>query len=155
MGPSIEMGSPLFALDYACDASTFAVAGKDKHVYVFDERTKKQVCKPMFSNGLKVDCHQRSIRCLKYLPNEPNVLLSGGWDGLIKIFDIRVAKPVGEIQSQGIFTNNAAIDVEGDHVLAGSYCADKCLAVYSISMRRKMYDVDFCGTAGSRTKEYD
>ena len=56
---TIETSTPLFALDYASDASTFAVAGEDRHIYVYNEKTKKQVCKPMFSNGLKVAEHER------------------------------------------------------------------------------------------------
>lgn len=34
---------------------------------------------------------------VKFLPDEPNVLLSGGWDTNVHIWDVRVAKSIGNI----------------------------------------------------------
>lgn len=82
-------------MDYANDCSTFAVAGEDFNVYVYNVRSGKLATKhPMHSNGFKVEGHVRRIRCVKYFENDNNILLTGGWDGILKIYDLRVQKPV-------------------------------------------------------------
>lgn len=109
----------MYAIDYANDASTFAVAGEDFNIYVYNTRSNKLASKPMNSNGLKVEGHSRRIRCVKYFENDNNILLTGGWDGIIKIYDLRVSKPVAQIL--GPYLNSDSIDCDGDNILAGSY----------------------------------
>lgn len=36
-----------------------------------------------------------------------------------------------------------SIDCDGDNILAGSYQPFKCLEIYSFSMRKKMFDIEF------------
>lgn len=36
-----------------------------------------------------------------------------------------------------------SIDCDGDNILAGSYQPNRCLEIYSFSMRKKMFDIDF------------
>ena len=36
-----------------------------------------------------------------------------------------------------------AIDCDGDNILTGSYQVNRALEIYSFSMRKKMFDIDF------------
>jgi len=67
------------------------------------------------------------------------VVLTGGWDRIMKIYDTRVGRPVGEILGPSI--SGDAIDVQGDEILAGSNRHKEPLAIYSLSMRKTMSEI--------------
>ena len=56
-----------------------------KHVYrrLYDEATKTLVSKLVSSAYAAIPGHSNRIFSLKYLPDDPNVFLSGGWDNNI------------------------------------------------------------------------
>lgn len=43
-----------------------------------------------------VGSHDNAVRCVEY-SNEINVVLSGGWDGNVKMWDTRSSKCVGTL----------------------------------------------------------
>ena len=49
------------------------------------------------SNSLKSDGHKNKVFAVKYHPEDTNLIVSGGWDKMIKIFDIRTKGPVGSM----------------------------------------------------------
>ena len=83
----------LFACDFSCDGLKFVVAGKDFKIYLYDELTR-QLISPMYSNGLRVNGHQNRVFCTKFMPDDPNVCVTGGWDRIMKLYDTRIGKPV-------------------------------------------------------------
>ena len=88
----------------------------------------------MKSNGLKLSGHQSRVFCTRFLPEDPNVVITGGWDRMMKIYDTRIGKPVGQILGANV--SGDSIDVQGDQILAGNYSHTNPLAVYSLSMRK-------------------
>lgn len=62
-------------------------------IYHYDELTRQLVC-PMKSNGIRLQGHTNRVFCTKFFPDDPNILVSGGWDRIMKIYDTRVGKPV-------------------------------------------------------------
>lgn len=95
----------------------------------------------MHSNSIKLQGHTNRVFCTKFLPEDPNVVLTGGWDRIMKIYDTRVGRPVGEILGPSI--SGDAIDVQGDEILAGSNRHKEPLAIYSMSMRKTMSEISF------------
>lgn len=85
----------------------------------------------MRQNGIKIREHTNRIFCTKFLPDDPNVVLSGGWDRIMKIYDTRVGKPVGQILGPSV--SGDSIDVAGDEIVAGNNSHVDPLAVYSLS----------------------
>lgn len=56
---------------------------------------------------------------MKYLKENPNVLLSGAWDDSIFLWDVRSGKSEGSILGASI--SGDSIDISGNVVLSGSY----------------------------------
>lgn len=55
--------------------------------------------------------HNNRIFCLKFSPDDPNILLSGGWDQNIYIWDLREGQPVSTICGPRIAGDS--IDIRG------------------------------------------
>ena len=83
--------SQVYALDYRADATAFATAGKDYAVRVYDEATKTLTAK-LASGwvGAPSAGHSNRIFTLKFVPDDPQLLLSGGWDNTVQIWDLRI-----------------------------------------------------------------
>ena len=82
-------GNNLVCSDYVKGCDTFAVAGRDRKVYLYDTQTNKLQAE-IFKNGLsKIQTHNNRVFSLKAHPDDPNILVSSGWDSTVKIYDIR------------------------------------------------------------------
>lgn len=130
----------LFTCDFSCDGLKYTVAGRDKAIYLYDEITRQLVSR-MHSNSIKMQGHTNRVFCTKFLPEDPNVLITGGWDRVMKLYDTRVKRPVGEILGPNIAGD--AIDLSGDEILAGSNSHRDPLAIYSLSMRKTIAEIPF------------
>lgn len=95
----------------------------------------------MKSNGIRLNGHQNRVFCTKFMPDDPNVCVTGGWDRIMKLYDTRVGKPVAQIL--GPLTSGDSIDINGDTILAGSSRHERPLAIYSISMRKTIQEIPF------------
>jgi COMPASS component SWD3 len=74
-----EPGNELFCIDYNSDGSMFAVAGKDHRVYVYDDE-KKEIVNNMHEGLKELPGHGNRVFAIKFDPQDPNVIVSGGWD---------------------------------------------------------------------------
>ena len=68
----------------------------------------------MRDRNRKVTGHINRIFCIKAHPDDPNILVSGGWDGMIKIYDIRDKGPVGSMG--GTMVSGDSIDIYDDMI---------------------------------------
>ena len=97
-------------VDYAKDGRQFATGGKDNIVRVYDESTKKVISElksvKWFSPG-----HNNRLFCVKWNLNDSNILLSGGWDQNINVWDVREGQPVSTLQGPKI--SGDSIDIQG------------------------------------------
>lgn len=70
--------------------------------------------------------HNNRVFCCKFDPENPNHVVSGGWDKSIMIWDIR--SPGGPVRSIiDPFICGDAIDLHDGYLLTGSHTADKQL----------------------------
>jgi len=114
----------LYSVDYTPTGSLFATAGRDMHIRIYDEQTKSLSMD--ISSSIDIVGHSNRIFCVKFMPSDPNILVSGGWDNTLRINDLRVKAPVGAIVGPHI--TGDSIDFRTDGVmLTGSYRADDCL----------------------------
>lgn len=77
----------LYALDYQHDGLAFATAGKDTIIRLYDESTKSIISE--FRGGGSHPGHSNRVFALKFSKDDPNLLVSGGWDNTLIMWDIR------------------------------------------------------------------
>lgn len=113
-----EENHSILSLDINQDGSKFATAGKDFHVRVYDDDTKS-----IEIDFLPADWnqpgHANRVFALKFLPDNPNLLLSGGWDANLHIWDLRTSESVGSFYGPSL--SGDALDYKDGVILTGSY----------------------------------
>jgi WD40 repeat protein len=136
----VESKNALYAADYFSNGKRYAVGGTDRKIYVYDSATKELSC-TMHNRGLKVPGHINRIYSLKAHPTEKNLLVSAGWDGMVKIYDIRDKAPVASMG--GSLVSGDAIDVYDDMIIAGSYRNKDVMQMYSLSQQKRVHNFEF------------
>lgn len=66
-------------MDYHPGGVQFAVSGKERRVEIYDETTKSLLT-TMERGSHGNPGHSNRVYCVKYDPENPNIILSGGWD---------------------------------------------------------------------------
>ena len=95
-------------LDYAPDGKSFCTGGKDNIIRIYDEETKK-ISHEL--KGIKWHTHGHSNRIfsVKYSPDDPHIIASGGWDQNVKNIsrvDQYLGCERGELCFYNIWTQN-------------------------------------------------
>ena len=68
--------------------------------------------------GKNIPGHANRIFCVKYNKTHPHIVISGGWDKTIQIYDLRVGLTVSSIF--GPFVSGDSLDMIDDLIVAGS-----------------------------------
>merc|ERR550534_157894 len=113
-----EIDNQIYTLSYCPDATRLATAGKDFTVRIYDEETK--ALKHAFEGGvLRHSGHSSRVFASKWKPDDPNVLLTGGWDNSVMIWDMR-SKDVAR-SFYGPHIAGQALDIQNETILTGSW----------------------------------
>lgn len=137
----------VYAMDFSGDGNLLAVGGKDYNVKIYDDNMKSLVSTLQATEAN--EGHSNRIFSIKFTEN-PNVLLSGGWDNSVFIWDIRGRKSVGLLYGPHICGD--AIDIQNDTVLTGSYSNKDVLQLWSFSKRELIDNIPWNGNS---TEGYD
>lgn len=132
----------LYACDYRSDGAMFATAGKDYHVRIYDEATKAEVVTltgGYRSSGTKDPGHSNRIFSLKFHPTDPDIIMSGGWDNTVQIWDMRTERSVRSIFGPHICGDS--LDCDGDTILTGSWRPDDILETWDYGSGRKIESI--------------
>jgi COMPASS component SWD3 len=89
-----ENENEIYALDYSSDGSQFAAVGYDKMVRVYDDNNTMQLIEELDPFNSGQSGHSNRVFAVKFSKDDPNILISGGWDNNIMIYDIREKGPV-------------------------------------------------------------
>jgi COMPASS component SWD3 len=108
----------LLCCDYNADGSQFACAGKETCVDIYDEKTRNRVAR-LEGGGQGLNGHSSRVTCCKYDPNDSNIIISGGWDKSVIIWDVRQKIPLRSIY--GPYICGDAIDLSNEVIMTGSY----------------------------------
>ena len=109
----------LYGIDYNHEGLLLATCGKDKHIRIYDEQTKSMVLS--MKGNSQFPGHSNRVFCCRFSPYHHNMIITGGWDNTMQIYDIRRKGPVAAIY--GPHVCGEAIDFHKDMntVLTGSY----------------------------------
>ncbi|KAL6760828.1 WD40-repeat-containing domain protein [Haematococcus lacustris] len=101
-------------------ADRLATAGSDTLVRVYDESRGELLCSLSHGDGERCAGHSSAIYSVVWKPDDPQVLLSGGWDKTVQVWDLRLRRSVRSLF--GPYLCGDALDVapSGDLVLTGS-----------------------------------
>lgn len=115
--PIVEANNGVFALDVRADGATFATAGRDGGVRVYDERTGRCVTRLDGGTDAGEDAsffpgHADRVFGLRYLASNADVLVSGGWDNTLRVWDARVADGRSVLTLRGPQVCGDAVDAE-------------------------------------------
>ncbi|KAJ8603912.1 hypothetical protein CTAYLR_009713 [Chrysophaeum taylorii] len=140
----------IYALDYVPSGDKFAAAGKEPVVKIFDEDTRKLVVTLQgalgsFGIGLKGDAgHSNRIFSLKWHHSDPKLLLSGGWDNTVQLWDVRAAVSVRTIYGPHLCGD--ALDLDGDALLTGSWKPVDQLQIWDLGTGKLRRTIDWASS---------
>ena len=87
----------LLAVDYKPDGMQFTCAGNDTVVRIYDEQTR-QVISELTGGGGGEPGHGNRVQCVKYDKEDPNLIVTGGWDMTVLVWDSRTNEAVRSIK---------------------------------------------------------
>lgn len=79
----------LLTADYKPDGKEFLTGGSDTKVRVYDEQTR-QLKLTLEGGGGGQPGHMNRVFCAKFVPEDHNLVVSGGWDKNVKVWDLRI-----------------------------------------------------------------
>ena len=130
-----EPGDPqLFNLDYNYDSSKFAVVGANGAVQIYDAQTRQREAFLDGEGGIIPGHSNRTYSC-KFVNDldTPNLIVSGGWDNRIIIWDLRTNTPVDSLYGHNICGD--AIDIAEGIMLTCSFSDKDQIQMYDIKAR--------------------
>ena len=132
----------------------FATAGKDRVVRIYDEHTR-ELTQEMGKDRLLGDAgHGNRVFSLKFVPTDENLLVTGGWDNTIQIWDSRTGGNIRSIFGPHICGDS--VDVSKDGILlTGSYRPRDPLELWDLHKGTKLETLRFSrATEGPGTSIY-
>jgi len=113
-----EIDNQIYTLSYSPDGTRLATAGKDFTVRIYDEETK--ALKRAFETGvLRHTGHSSRVFASKWKVDDPNILLTGGWDNSVMIWDMRLKEVARSFYGPHIA--GEALDIQNETILTGSW----------------------------------
>jgi len=126
-----DENNPLFCVDYRNDGAMFATAGKDYKVRIYDEATKTVISTLSGGLGKISPGHSNRVFSLRFNDEDPNTIVSGGWDNTVQIWDVRTENAVRSFYGPHICGD--AVDLKDGKILTGSYRPDKQLQLWDFN----------------------
>jgi COMPASS component SWD3 len=135
-------GNQVYALDYDKEGAKFVTAGKDTAVRVYDEATKTLLTTMQGGMGYSTKStpgHSNRIFSVRVVPQDENLVISGGWDNTVQVWDIRAGYAVRSIFGPHICGDS--LDIHHNTVVTGSWRANNQLELWDFGSGEKITDV--------------
>jgi hypothetical protein len=119
----------------------FSTGGRDKAVRVYDEETLEVVSKLEAGYGPSARGHTNRVFCTKWCDTDPFVLLSGGWDRCVHVWDTRSGR--SERVMFGPEICGDALDVRNGVVLTGACVPKDPLELWDLGTAKRIRTIDW------------
>lgn len=162
----IEENNETFVLDIDGFEEKFCTGGKDYRIRLYDWETKELIMKmmPATNQGKPASTyetqklpafmpqthiyynspepgHAQRIFGLSYKKEDPNVIISGGWDKKLQIHDIREKGPVGYIFGPDLSSNS--LSVYENVVVTGSHRSKNPLQTWDLRKKELIQNLEW------------
>lgn len=124
----------VYALDARPDGEQYATGGKDKTVRLHDDGSGA-VLVTMRPGGFDTVGHSNRVFGVKYAPEDGNLLVSGGWDNTVILWDVRTGSSVGSLFGPHVCGDS--LDMHGHMILTGSWRPEKQLQLWDVRYARR------------------
>ena len=132
----------LLTVDYNNDGTQFVAGGNDCIVRVYDEKLlkqKRQLSVNLEGGGSGSPGHSNRVFCVKFDPENSNIVVSGGWDNNIMMWDLRQPNPIRSIY--GPYICGDSIDLHDGYLLTGSYKDNHQLQLWDFGTGEPIEDI--------------
>jgi COMPASS component SWD3 len=143
----------IYAMDYNEDGSKFVTGGKDKSIRIYDEATRTELVNMKQGLGYSVTStsgHSNRVFAVKFVPNDDNLLISGGWDDTILIWDARIGRAVRNIYGPHICGDS--LDMCGFEILSGSWRPENQLELWDFRTGKKINDIPWRTSSSTQSQ---
>ncbi len=144
-----DYGNQFFCLDFSPDGKQFAMGAKDKTIRIIDEHTKTLI--DTLQGGMGAQGHSNRVFSVKYVPEDPNLLVSGGWDNTVLLWDLRSSKVVNSFYGPHICGDS--LDIRNGKILAGSYESSDNLYIIDLEIFEEDRKVNWYGEGFKKTED--
>ena len=130
----------IYTCEYSRDGTKFATAGYDTKIRVYDQNTLQMVStlQKDEKNNERLG-HTNRIYGLKSWAEHPEIMLSGGWDETVFLWDTRVGHHVEYLY--GPLICGDSLDIKGQSILTGSWRNHNQLQIWDIRNKKNAIDV--------------
>ncbi|KRX01594.1 WD40-repeat-containing domain [Pseudocohnilembus persalinus] len=133
-----EENNQINSLDFNQDGKQFVSGGSDNIIRLYDETT--QQCTAQFQSiGWQDSGHNNRVFCVKFLQDDQNIIMSGGWDSNVHFWDQRTKKSIKSFFGPKV--SGESLDYKNGQILAGSYEAKHQLAIYDYGTCEKVKEI--------------
>lgn len=127
--------------DFNHTFDVMAVGGYASQLSLYDVATKKLI-QTLENNGSEeITGHSSRVYALKYHPTEKNLLISGGWDNTVQIWDDRIPTSQHYIYGPHICGDSIDIDAAHNHMITGSWRKFSTLQIWDLRNFEQIRDV--------------
>jgi WD40 repeat protein len=134
-----EEDNQILAMDYSHELNRIVTGGKDACVRIYDDNTKR-IVRTYEKGSWYSPGHSNRVFATKFKNREPNMVISGGWDSAVFIWDIREPKSVAAFVGPNV--SGDTIDTREDVLLIGSHRARESLELWDFGSRKKICDIE-------------
>lgn len=130
--------------DYNTEGTNFAIGCNDKSIKIFDE-SSRQMIEDLNGNENKLLGHDNRITSIKWIDN--NLILSGGWDHNLMVWDLRNGQVAKCFYGPRICGDS--LDIKGDMILVGSYNIEEQLQIWSLGEGKCVFSENMASNEGT------
>lgn len=129
-----EPDNHIYAMDFKPDGEKFVTGGRDCNIRLYDENKISKFV--VFGEGYSTPIHKNRVYAVKFLHDNPNVVISGGWDRTILLWDLRTARSEGFLY--GPMVCGDSLDYRNGIVLSGSWRNEDQLEIFDLKMMKRI-----------------
>jgi WD40 repeat protein len=149
MDKMTEPDNTIHSVHYSHTAEHFVTCGADKSVRLYDATMNECVTAWGPLNDTK-QCHSNQVFCVRFHPSDHRIIVSGGWDSNVKVWDARQPAPIRTLFGPHISGRGLAIN-QKNQILTASDTNDNSLQLWDFRSTRKLADIHW--TEGGKSED--